>query len=557
MDLREILGVLRRRPLLLSAIFFAVVITAAVVTWRITPIYEATARVEVLPAAPSSSGQLSLENLFDSRSGLHTQVELIRSEQVLGRAAGALELPDSALLSENLSVQLLPDTQIVEIRIQNEDPDEARLFANTVAESYIDYRRERAEDTTRDAAEAIVRQMQEMRTSMAALDATGQAEVPGTPEKIERDRLAAQLGALEGQLLVLPDAEALRQGGGSIITAAETPQSPVRPRKAVNLGLAVVVGLALAVGAAFLAETLDDRLKGAEDVERLLGVPVLGHIPVVDAWSGQETASLSTESEASSSAAEAYRTLRTNLRFVSLDAPLRKVLVTSPTSGAGKTTTSVNLAAVLARGGSKTILVGGDLRKPTAHRALGLDNKIGITQALEPGTSLHKLLQSHKYPNLKLLSSGGTPPNPTEVLASVRFGEILDQLAGVSDVLIVDSPPILGLGDSSALASRVDGVLMVVNIALTTRKELADAADQLRKAGGRIIGCVLNAVDAKDGYGYYYQNYYAEYVAEQTAPINGSGTLTSDDFFSAPNGTPAEGQVQPAALETEPAEQDR
>jgi len=513
-NLRSVLALLRRRQILIYFVIAAVLAVTAVVTWRMTPVYQATARVEVLAHTTSVSGQPSIENFIDPRSALQTQVELIKSELVLESAASTLGLESATPLRNSLSAQLLENTQIVEIRVQNTVPEEAREFANVIANSYLEFRRERAQETSAAASEAIGRQIQQLREKIAEIEASGEAATLGSPARIERDSLIAQLGGLEGQFRNLPDAEILNRGGGTIVSEAGIPEEPIRPRKAINMGLALMVGLVLGIGAAFLAESLDDRIKGPEEVERLLGVPVLGHIPIVDKWADQGMASLAIESETSSGAAEAYRTLRTNLRFVSLDVPIRSLLITSSTAGAGKTTTAANLAAVMAQGGIKTILVAGDLRKPAAHRMFGLSNNGGIVQALDTDTPLPKLLQRHDHSNLRLLASGGTPPNPTEVLASARFKELLDQLTSASEMVIVDSPPILGLGDVSALAARVDGVLMVVNAGSVTKKELVDGADQVRKAGGNIIGCVLNAVDAKDGYGYYYQHYYADYVKE-------------------------------------------
>jgi capsular exopolysaccharide synthesis family protein len=523
LDLRKFLKVVRRHVGLILVTVIGVVLVAGIISWRLTPIYQATALVEVLPFSSPASGHPSLEVFIDPRSALQTQVELIAGDRVLDLAAEQLDLVDTEALKEALDVQLLDGTQIVRIRIENENPVEARTFANAIADAYIEFRRTRAEETSLSASEEINRQMQELRARISEIEALGQSDQPGSSAKIEKDRLSAQLSALEGQLLVLPDAEALRQGGGTIVSRAETPQNPVRPRKGVNIGIAFIVGLVGAVALAFVAESFDDRVKNAEDLEKLLGIPVLGHIPIVEGWATKEVPSLAIDNEASSSAAEAYRTLRTNLRFVSIDSPIKSLLITSPTAGAGKTTTATNLAAIFATGGSKTILVAGDLRKPAAHRVLGLNNVKGIAQSIDEQIPLHEMLQRHERTNLRLLAAGGTPPNPTEVLASGRFGDILNQLTRASDIVIVDSPPILGLGDVSALASRVDGILLVVNAATVIRKELLDAADQIHKAGGKLVGCVMNAVDAKDGYGYYYQNYYADYAKQSGPSANGAG----------------------------------
>ena len=130
---------------------------------------------------------------------------------------------------------------------------------------------------------------------------------------------------------------------------------------------------------------------------------------------------------------------------------------------------------------------------------------------LDPEFPLVNAFQKPDLPNLRLLATGGLPPNPTEILGSERFSVILSQLRDVADYVILDAPPVLGLGDSSAVASKVDGVLLVVRTGAVTKREVSHAVDQLVKAGGKVVGAVLNAVEADDGYGYYYHYYYTQY----------------------------------------------
>jgi hypothetical protein len=173
-------------------------------------------------------------------------------------------------------------------------------------------------------------------------------------------------------LQTFPDSEELRRGGGVVVAAAEVPTSAFRPRKAVNLALAIVVGLALGVALAFLAENLDDRLRGPEEVEHRVGAPVLGYIPHVPEWETAGSVAIAALNDPTSGAAEAYRTLRANLRFISLQRPLRTLAITSLMPARAPSTTAANLATTFALGGTRTILVSGDLRKPTIHNFFGL-----------------------------------------------------------------------------------------------------------------------------------------------------------------------------------------
>ena len=556
-DLRSYLEVLSRRRWILLVTLLTVVLGTALVTWRMTPIYEGEALVEVQPTSSSSSdASRTLEALVDPTRGLQTQVTLAQSEEVVKRAARTLRLPATDDLKDALSVELLPDTQILAIRVQHERPDEARDWANAMAEAYLTFRRESAVESTSLQREEVTEDIEEVQRRITEIDVQTQQD-PGAATRLraERDRAVAQLTALETELNALPDPERVQRGGGRIVTSAELPTEPVQPKKALNMALAVVVGTLLGLGLVFIAENLDDRLKNPEEVEARVGAPVLGYIPLVKEWHESGRPKVAISSATSSGAAEAYRTLRANLRFVSLERPLRTILVTSPVANAGKSTTSANLAATLAQGGSKVVLVSADLRRPSIHKFFGLSNSRGVVDVLDPDFPLGEAFQKPDIPNLRLLATGGLPPNPTEILGSERFTKILAQLREVADFVILDAPPVLGLGDASALASKVDGVLLVVRTGTVTKREVSHAVDQLNKAGGKIAGAVLNAVEAEDGYGYYYHYYYSQY---QEQP-NGNGRVDGRAGEHAPaldlDGSPepaAESGASPATPETEP-----
>lgn len=540
-DLRSYLKLLSRRRWIIVAALLTVVAATALVTWRLTPIYEGVAQVEVQPPSSSSSeASRTLEALVDPTRGLQTQVKLVESDAVLRLAAQGLRLPSTNDLRDGLSVELLPDTQIIEIRVLHERPDEAQGWANAMAEAYLTFRRDRVLQNSLEARESLNLQIDELQKTLVDFDVRSQQD-PASAARLraERDRAIVQLNVLETERNDLPNEKDVSRGGGTIITTAQLPESPVRPQKALNLAMAVVVGMIVGLGLALVAENLDDRLKSPEEVEERVGAPVLGYIPMVKEWNDAERPGLAMLSATASGAAEAYRTLRTNLRFVSLERPLRTILVTSPVAGAGKSTTAANLAATLAQGGSKVVLVSADLRRPSVHKTFNLSNSKGIVDVLDPGVSLGSVLQRPAISNLRFLATGGLPPNPTEILGSDRFNLILGQLRDLADYVIIDAPPVLGLGDSSALASKVDGILMVIRTGAVTKRELSHSTDQLRKAGGTVAGCVLNAVEAEDGYGYYYHYYYSQYQD------SGNGEKSIKKLLGDKTGIPAiNGQLQ-------------
>lgn len=525
-DLRFYLKILSRRRWMIVAALLTVVLSTAVVVWRMTPVYEGVAKVEVQPTSTSSTeASRILESVVDPTRGLQTQVEIASSDEVLRLAAKELKLSSTEPLIDGLSVELVPDTQIIQVAVQHERPDEAQSWTNAVAEAYITFRRQQALDRAIRAGRAIVSDVEVVKAQIADLDSQLQQNpTNATALRDERERAVLQLNSLENTLRQLPEAEELQQGGGSVITPAVLPADPVRPRKALNLALSIVLGAILALGLALLAENLDDRMKNPEEVEERVGAPVLGYIPLVKEWQDSQQAGLAIMSPTASGAAEAYRTLRTNLRFVSLERPLQVMLITSPVAEAGKSTSAANLAATLAQGEEKVVLVSGDLRRPSVHKFFGLSNSKGLLDALSPDFPLEDALQKHDLKNLRLLATGGLPPNPTEIVGSERFSELLSQLRSLADYVIIDAPPVLGLGDSSALAAKVDGILLVVRTGMVTKREVSHATDQLRKAGGRVVGCVLNAVEADEGYGYYYHYYYSQYETNGRYVSHSSGS---------------------------------
>jgi succinoglycan biosynthesis transport protein ExoP len=529
-ELREYLQILKRRRWIMAGVFVTVVVTAVLASLRMTPIYEAETQVEIQPFATAFSRSGTLDILIDPGLSLATQVQLIQSDPVLERAAQAVGVSSSTVLKRNLEVELVQQTQIVEIRVEHQIPETAQAWANGVANAYIDFRRDRAIDAVVLASDEINGRIGEIRGRIQELDRKITASKGNDlAAKDERDTLISRIGALEAQLQALPDAEALRRGGGSIIAPARTPTSPVRPNIPRNAILAVVLGAALAVGIALLAESLDERVRSPEEVEQRVGAPIVGYVPMVKEWGDGDT--LATLDHPNSGGAEAYRTIRTNLRFLATEQPIQALLVTSAVSEEGKSTTAANLAVVSAQGGTKTILVSGDLRRPSVEKFFGTVDSKGLLSTLDNEFSLQDALQATGIPQFRLLPTGGFPPNPTEILASPRFGDVLRMISEAADLVLVDAPPVLGLADTSILASRVDGVLLVVDTHRATRRSLSHAAEQIRKAGGRIVGIVMNAVEPKEGYGYYYQYYYDRYVRDgRSDPIEETvqpGSLSS------------------------------
>jgi capsular exopolysaccharide synthesis family protein len=293
-----------------------------------------------------------------------------------------------------------------------------------------------------------------------------------------------------------------------------------------NTVLAAIVGAVLAAGVAFLIEYLDDTVKTPEDLQGL-GLGVIGVVHRINHSDRGERLPVFTITQSKSLVAEAYRTLRTNLQFSSLDNPLRSLVVTSAVATEGKTTTAANLGVVLAQSGKRVVLVDADLRRPSAHKLFGLSNGAGLTTALvEEPTALHGFLRETEVENLRLLTAGPVPPNPQELLGSQRMEDLLHRLARQVDIVVLDTPPTLVVADANILAARADGVLMVVNTGHTRRAAVRQAVEGIQQVGANLIGVVLNMVDTRGVRGsyYYYPSYYYYshyYGHEQTSQPTG------------------------------------
>jgi capsular exopolysaccharide synthesis family protein len=192
---------------------------------------------------------------------------------------------------------------------------------------------------------------------------------------------------------------------------------------------------------------------------------------------------------------EAYRTLRTNLQFVSLDKPLRSLLVTSPGAQQGKSTTLANLAVTIAQGEKQVILVDCDLRRPTLHKLFGLEDKPGLTSMMLDEESMSDPpLQETAVPRLRLLASGPLPPSPADLLGSRRMDRVVELLAERADIVLLDAPPVVAVSDAAVLATKVDGVLLVVSAGQTKRDDVQAAKTRLEKVNANLIGAVLTNV---------------------------------------------------------------
>jgi capsular exopolysaccharide synthesis family protein len=531
-SLRDTLGALRRRRriIVLCVLFGASI--ALVLSLVETPRYRAETDLLLKPTTSADvladqTGQV--HTAVDAQRALNNEIRLIESQSVRDAVDAAYDGPLD--VDDVTAVAPASDTDdVITIRVTSSEPEAAAKLVDAYADTYIAERRTRqVDDLTATAAEIQTRldttrqQLAAANAPLDSLDAQISAAAPGSDRlaalQEQRAQTLSQIQsqtaplqsretALETQLQQLQVTQDLAQAGSvTVLSSADVPHNPVSPRTVRNVAAGALIGLLVGVVLALLRDHLDDSVSTKEQVELLTGLPTLGLIPKGDP-AGVDLASVS---DPSSTAAEAYRALRTSVKFIGLGGTTRTVLVTSASASEGKTVTAVNLAVVLAQAGERVLLVGADLRRPRIHDLFGTPRVPGLTTVLLSESTAESAIYSVKeVPGLHVLPPGPTPPNPAELLDSAPTRALLSAFAASYDRVVIDSPPVLPVTDSQVLTRSVDGVLLVVAYRETSRRGLARAVEMLSQVAAPVLGTVLNLVPVREGYGgepYRYETY--------------------------------------------------
>jgi capsular exopolysaccharide synthesis family protein len=545
--LREYLVVLRLRKWSIIAITLLALLAAVFYTKQQTPIY--SSKISVVTTDP-------LRQIYNSSRGPNLAVEtsLVYSLPVRQCAQQILAAPESNKLGADLSEicdtaaleKVTPDEEIPEhikvslpvgttatpqaealFTISYSDPSPARAqqVTQAFALAYQSYKVSQAaltlgnttkplEDARTDLSKQLSKVNGEIDDLTAKIGSVGSKEEAAqvqeelNSKQAQRDLITSQLGAIGTQLAGLSTSRIVPP---EVPAPAPLPAGPSSPTLNINAALALIVGLGFGIGLAFLREKLDDRIRGRADLEERLGVPVLSVVPKIPGWKRRHGARLVAIDHPRGAAAEAYRTLRTSVMFASAQRNMKVIMVTSPGAGEGKSTTAANLAVGLAEAGKRVILLSADLRNPRAHEFFGLKNYVGLSNALSGEVKpWEALLTPERLETLRVMASGPVPSKPAELLQSERMGELLSQLRDVADFVIVDTAPVLIVADALAVASLVDGVLVVADAQGTNRGAAMHAREQLDQVQASIIGAVLNNFDPSKArsYSYYYYGYY-------------------------------------------------
>jgi non-specific protein-tyrosine kinase len=489
---------------------------AFLVSRSMTPVYAASTTLLINEAPDAQTSDYTA--LLMSERLARTYAQMLTQRPVLSAVIADLELEmDVEDLQGAVEVQPVRDTQLIELTVENENPYTAAAIANTLVQVF----RERNDVLVQSRfAESIASleaqlnrldsQIKESDAAIATLGSEITAEEGAALERLQTD-LAQYQTSYSNLLQSYEELRVAEAGSVSNVVPVEPAEpdfAPVRPRTLMNTALAIVVGGMLGLGAVFLIEYLDDTVKSPEELARVTDIPVIGVITDVGK-TGEGTPYVAEHPR--SPATEAFRALRSNIEFSSVNQPIRTLLITSPGPDEGKSTIAANLAVVMAQSGKKVILIDADLRRPRMHRIMGIPNRIGLSDLFvrEP-FDLQGVLRPWRSENLLYMASGGLPPNPVELLGSARMKMIIEKVVSESSIVIIDSPPLGIVTDAAVIAAQVDAVLLVIEPKRTPLGAVVHVVDQLQRADAHIIGIVMNGVPVRDAgyYNGYYRGYY-------------------------------------------------
>jgi len=299
----------------------------------------------------------------------------------------------------------------------------------------------------------------------------------------------------------------------SILEVASPADKPSKPQRARYMAITLALGLMLGIGLALLRDWMDQRLRSAEEISAVLGVPVLGVVPSMSRRQSIVDRGQKVHRDSQSSWAEAYRTIRTAVFFGAPRGEAKTILITSPAAADGKTTLVSNLGIAMAQAGQKTLILDADFRKPKQHKIFEVNHQDkGLSSVLSGTTTLEEAIQLTKVRGLELLMCGPEVPNPSEILNSESFAKLLELLSNRYDRVIVDAPAVMPVTDARILAAICNTTLLVLRAEKSTRKTSQQARDGLMSVGAHILGAVVNDVSKKSRYSYYsgygYYGYY-------------------------------------------------
>lgn len=530
-------------PLLVGSVLLAAV--GAFVVSSLQPrVYQAEATLIVGQSLSGSSPDYTA--LLVSQRLSTTYATVATTRPLLENVIKQLKLDETAdSLAKRVSAEAPLDSTLLTISAQDGDPARAADLANALATQLI------------SASPAVQGRQADIQASIEADLKATQTQIEAIQANVERlsalaspsPAQAASLETLQARLVSLRSTYATMLGFSSsnssnllsVVQPAAAPDAPISPRPLLNTMLAAIVGLLVAAAIVLIANTMNDTVRDPDDIADAVELPTLGTI-VRDSFARGGSHGLTALTQPRSPTTEAYRSLRTNLEFASLEGPLRTLLVTSSGPEDGKTDTAANLAIVFAQAGWRVLLIDADLRKPSVHTLFGVPNQRGLTTLLgDDELRIDGLIRRTDQDRLRILTSGPVPTNPAEIVGSPRMRALIGALAQQHDLVIVDSPPLQMVADPAILSSYLDGTLLVVGLGRSRRGAVRRGVEALGRAHARVLGVVLNGLSERDYSDY--QSYYGPAPLGDEAAYGALATATRIE----PN---RPGMIRPTTIHT-------
>lgn len=439
---------LRSRWLTVCVTTVVAVLAAGAAALLTTPLYQASTRLFVSTTSGASASEIYQGNLF-SQERVLSYSKLLTGVSLARRTIDRLHLDmDPNELVQKVTASSTPNTVLIEVSVLDASPSDARDIANALSDEFV--------------------------TMVAELETPTEGGTPDARVVVEQH--------------------------------ASLPTDPVIPKTSLYLIVGVAVGMLLGIGLAVLRDRLDNTVKTQQMLEEITESGLVGAIPTDKLRRKDAAISFANDRSA---IAEAFRELRTNLRFLAVDDPPRVFTITSSVPGEGKTTTAINIAMALAEADHEVVLVDGDMRRPKLDEYLNLVGSVGFSTVLTGRATLSDVLQKTGVPGLTVLTAGSIPPNPSELMGTKKAHKVLSDLRAGFDYVIVDSSPLLAVTDAAILAAASDGVLVVARFGETKRDQLAHGIGNLKNVGARILGSIFTMMPprAKSAYSY---SYYGE-----------------------------------------------
>ena len=502
-----------------------------------TQMFEAEARVVINPTIANATNANLVAPSLEREREVASSIGVVRDALANGGITA-----NAPQIADDLEVSFVNASDTISIAFSDTDPDRAADIVNLVAQSYVDRREEASiavystqiTELSADAGvlDAEIDELgvelglaQSARTRAIGLpfdDSTRNGAIDTALEQITA--LNVQLGVLRNEIIAvnrdLREFErslATRQPTAAILQPALTPESPSGFGRNLLAAAGLILGGLFGAAAAFTLHRLDRTAKGVNEVEAALGTTVLGSVPSFGFGNRRSSVIMlgSAKSPRMQRVKESYRRLRASLRFLQTTQDHKSFIITSARPSEGKSSTAVNVAVASAQAGNSVVIVSADMRRPRQESFLGVTAKRGLSDYLLDRSVTDIMTGVPNVPGLVLIPSGPLPPNPGELLASTAFKELIEDLSDQFDTVIVDTPPVLSTADAASCSPFVDGVLIVVDGQSTDTDELLRVRTTIDRAGGNIVGAVLNKDRSDDGISFRKDRYSYEKVASQ------------------------------------------